>query len=183
MPGAEEGYGAAALVLVVFWVDVEEAGLADAASAWILGDGASVPYVETVAVVGLVEVAVNHVLVVVDGTGSASEVATVEGVLQVADVEDVGGWQTLSGRQWSICITLIELVVEEDVLLPCVVVHDTLVSILDTRVSGARDDVRDVAGLVSDIVDGERVLVVAVANISAVVTSIRPTVDNTLYYN
>lgn len=72
-PGAEEGDDAATLELVVLGVDVEEAGLADAVTGGVLCDGADVPDIEAVAVVGLVEHVVLDVLVVINGAELASE--------------------------------------------------------------------------------------------------------------
>src|SRR5687768_3583016 len=48
-PRAKESDGTATLLLVIFGVDVEEAGLADAVTRGILGDGADVPNVEAIA--------------------------------------------------------------------------------------------------------------------------------------
>jgi len=66
-------------------------------------------------------------------------------------------------------VALVELVVEEDVLLPCSVVDDSLMDVLRARVGEDGNDVRDIADLVSDIVDGKRVFVVAVADIPSIV--------------
>lgn len=115
----------------------------------------------------------------IDGTGLTGVVTGVYGLLKVADVKDVSGGKTL-GHRADLGITLVELVVEEDVLLPRLVVDDALVDVLSAGVVADGDDVGDVAGLVGDIVDGQRVFVVTVADISAVVAGIGATVDEAL---
>ena len=67
-------------------------------------------------VVGLVVVAVDDVLVVVDGSALPFEFAAVVRVLEVADVEDVRGGEPL-GHWADLCVALVELVVDEEVLL------------------------------------------------------------------
>lgn len=83
-------------------------------------------------------------------------------------------------RSSNTSISLIELIVEEQILLPGRIVDDTLVNILGTRERGDADDGALVANLVGDVVDGEGVLVVAVANILAVVALVGTAVDETL---
>lgn len=160
VPGAEESDGAAAFVLVIFRVDVEEAGFADGAAGGVFSDGASVPDVEAVAVVGLVEVAVYHVLIVIDGASSAGEVAAVEGIFEIADVEDVCRWETL-GHGAYVGVSLVEFVVEEEIFLPSAVVDSALMGVLNAGVSGLADDCGLVASFVGDIVNSEGVLVVS----------------------
>lgn len=91
-PGAEESNGSTALVLVIFGVDVEEARLAHAGASGVVLDGGDVDDVEAVAVVGLIKVAVDDVLVVVNGAGLSSVVSGVYGLLKRANVEDVRSW-------------------------------------------------------------------------------------------
>lgn len=170
-PRAQESNSAATLILVVFGVDVEEAGLADTAASGVRGDGVDVQDVESVAIVGLVEVVVYNVLVVVDASALALVVARVEGILQVADVEDVSGRQTL-GHRSHLCIALVEFVVEEEVLLPRDVVDRALMDVLGARVRRPRDDRRRVARLIRNIIDGKCILIARVANITAVVSGV-----------
>lgn len=138
-------------MLVVFGIDIKEASFADAVAARVFGDRANVEDGETDAVVGLVAVAIDDVLVVVDGAAFAFVVTGVKGVLEVADVEDVCGWEAL-GHGTDFCVALVELVVEEDIFLPCFVVDDTLVDVLGAGVAGDGDDVGCVSDFVGNIV-------------------------------
>lgn len=167
-PRTQERDCAAALKLVVFGVNVEEASLADIVTTGVLGDAADIQDIEAITVVGLVVVAVEDVLVVIDGAAGALVVAGVVRVFEIADVDDVGSGKTL-GHGTNFGVALVELVVEEDVLLPCSVVDDSLMDVLRARVGEDGNDVRDIADLVSDIVDGKRVFVVAVADIPSIV--------------
>jgi hypothetical protein len=124
-PRTEESDGSAALVFVIFWVYVKEACFTHACACGILGDRRRVDDVQAIAVVGLVEEAVENVLVVVNGAGPTSVVSGVHWVLEIADVEDVGGWQTL-GHWANLGVTLVELVVHEEVLLIHLVVDNTV---------------------------------------------------------
>ena len=58
------------------------------------------------------------------------------------------------------CVALVEFVVEEDVFVPCGVVDDPLVNVLNAWIGGDGDDVCDVADFVYHVVDGECVFVV-----------------------
>jgi hypothetical protein len=78
---------------------------------------------------------------------------------------------------------LIVLVVHEKVLLPLRVDGPSLVCVRGSRVSRAGNDGRRLAGftnLVGGIVDGQSVLVVAVADVTAVVFLVRAAVFDTL---
>jgi hypothetical protein len=177
-PGTEESDGSAALILIIFGVHVDETCFTHACASGILRDRGRVDYVQAVTVVGLVEKAIEDVLVVVDGASSASVVPGVHGVLEIADVEDVGGWQTL-GHRANLGVTLIKLVVHEEVLLVHFVVDNTLMDVLSTGEGCYRDDVGGVANLVRCVVDGDGVFVVAVADVTAFVPLVRATVDQT----
>ena len=123
-PGTEESDRSAALVFVILWVYIEKACFTHACTCRILLDRGGVDNVQAVAVVGLVEEAIKNVLVVVNGAGPASVVSGVHGVLEIADIEDVSGWQTLSHRA-NFGVTLVEFVVHEEILLVHFVVDDT----------------------------------------------------------
>jgi hypothetical protein len=82
----------------------------------------------------------------------------------------VGGWQAL-GHGANGCIALVEFVVEEEVLLVLFIVDDALMDVLRAGKAGDGDNVCCVADFVGDVVDGEGVLVVAVADVTAVVYS------------
>jgi hypothetical protein len=73
---------------------------------------------------------------------------------------------------------LIVLIVHDEVLLPLLVEDSTLVSVLNTLVTGDGED--GGVGLVGDIVDGEGVLVVAVADVAADVLGVGTAVDEAL---
>ena len=106
------------------------------------------------------------------------EVSAVHRVLQVADINDVSCWQAF-GHWTDISIALIELVIQEKVLLPILVVDRALVSVLGTWVAETGDDVGCVAALVSGIVDGQSVLVRCIANITTEVLLIWTAIHET----
>lgn len=117
-PGAEEGDDTTTWELVILGVDVKITRFTHVATAGVLGNVADVPHVEAVAVVGLVQVAVYNVVVVVDGALAASKVASVHGVLQITDVEDVRAGKALThGAALDLGVSLIKLVVDEDEFL------------------------------------------------------------------
>jgi hypothetical protein len=97
------------------------------------------------------------------------------GVLEVLDVDDVSGGALVSGGTSH--LLLIELVIEKEVghLLVC---EPSLVSVGDTVVGSAGDGDRH--GAAGDINDGERILVVVEANLSALVLLLRTSVDHAL---
>jgi hypothetical protein len=92
----------------------------------------------------------------------------------------------LSGRVDSgavgVDLALIKLIVHDDVSLPHGVENPTLVGVGSSDVGCAGDDGTGVteADLVGDIVDGQGVLVVAVADVTTIVLLVRSTVDNAL---
>lgn len=178
--------GAATLLVVIRRVHVEVSNLLDVLARWLLGDGGHVVDAEAGLVVGLVCETRVHKLVVVDGLDCSLVVAGVDGLLQVGDVEDVsGGVAVESGRlrvgALRVDDTLVDLVVEEEMGLPVQVENPSLVRVGSTLVGCARDDGGGLrACLVGDVVDGQRVLVVAVADIAAVVFLVRASVDNAL---
>lgn len=178
-PRSEESNCAAALELIILRVDVKETSLANRVSRRILCDGLDVENSQSGTVIALVQVSVNDVLVVVDGTALALEIAGVVGVLKVTDVEDVSSGQALSHGA-NLGVAFVEFVVKEEVLLPLLVVDYTLVNVLGSRVRGDRDDVGHVADLVGGIIDGQCVLVVAIADIASVVALVRATVHKAL---
>jgi hypothetical protein len=177
-PGTKEGNGSATLVLVILGVDIEKACLTDAGTRRVFGDTADVEHVQAVTVVGLVQVVVDNVLVVVDGSSLASIVSSVLGVLEVANVENVGGGETL-GHRTNLGITLIELIVHEEILLPCLVVYNTLVNVLSAREVCNGNNVAEIPLLVGHIVDGQRIFIVAVTDILSVVSLVWTPVHKT----
>ena len=178
VPRTEECHCATAFQFVVFWVNVKPACFANATPRWILGNGADVPDIQAIAIVGLVKIVAYDVLIVIDRPLSTCEVASVEWVLQIPNVEDMCRRQTFC--HWAdISIALVEFVVEEEVLLPGVVVYDTLMDILGSWERCPGDDVGHIASLVSDIVDCDSVLVVSIADISSIVARVWTSVDHT----
>lgn len=115
-PGTKESDGAAAFVFVIFWVHIEEACFTHACACGVLFDTGRIDDVQAVAVVGLIKKAIENVLVVVNRASPAGVVSGVHGVLKIADVEDMGGWQTL-GHWFNLGVTLVEFVIHEEVLL------------------------------------------------------------------
>jgi hypothetical protein len=106
-------------------------------------------------------------LVVIDGAGGGLVVTRVLGVLKAGDVPDVGDGEAVLGRgvgcsAIGVNLTLVKLVVHDKVCLPHGVENPALVSVRRTDVRSARNDLSGVgAVLVSHIVDGEGILVVA----------------------
>ena len=167
--------------------DIEVSDLLNAASIRVAGNGADVEDAQTGLVVGLVCETIVDELVVVDSASSRLVEAAVLGSLEVGDVPDVGGRVAILGDGVGVCIlatvdlTLIKLVVHDQVGLPVGVENPALVGVRCTLVRSARDDGRSVeALLVGNIIDGQCVLVVAVADIAAVVLLVRSTVDDAL---
>lgn len=115
-PGADELEGAAVGLVVVLGVDVEEAELLDEAAGGVLGEGADVDDAQAGAVVGLVGDAVDDELVVVDAVGLGLVHARLLGVLEVADVPEVGDGVAVGGG--ADAVVLVVLVVEDEELLP-----------------------------------------------------------------
>jgi len=168
-------------------VDVKVSNLFDLGAVGELGDAGDVEDAEAGLVVGLVVKTVVDVLVVVDGAGRGLVVAGDDGRLEVLDVPDVGhGEAVLGGRvngsAVGVDLALVELIVHDDVGLPHGIENPALMGVGSTDVRSARDDCTSVteANLVGDVVDGQGVLVVAVANVTAVVLLVRSTVDNAL---
>lgn len=75
-------------------------------------------------------------------------------------------------------LLLIQLIVHQQELLVLRVQHPPLVRVRRTLVRDARDDLG--VRFIGDVVDGERVLVVAVADLDAVVARVGPAVDEAL---
>ena len=168
-------------------VDVKVGNLLDLGAVGELGNAGDVEDAETGLVVGLVVKTVVYVLVVVDGAGGGLVVAGDDGLLEVLDVPDVGHGEAVFGRRVNgstvgVDLALVKLIVHDDVGLPHGIKDPTLVGVRSTDVRSARDDGTSVteANFVGDIVDGQGVLVVTVANVTAVVLLVRSTVDNAL---
>lgn len=150
--------------------------LAHAVTRRVGGDGADVVDTETGHVVGLPDETVLDVLVVVDGGDGSLVETSLLGVLEVTDVPDVGHRVLVLSR--AVGTELINLVIHDEKLLPLSVEDPTLVSVGSTLVAGNGDDAR--VGLVGDIVDGEGILVVAIADVMAQVLLMRAPVNEAL---
>lgn len=123
-PRAKESNSSAALIFVIFGIDVEETRFTHASACGVLFDGGEVDNVQAIAVVGLVEEAIEDVLIVVDGAGFAGVIPSIYGLLKITNVEDMRGRQTLS--HWAnLGVTFVELVVHEQIFLVHLVVDDT----------------------------------------------------------
>ena len=115
----------------------------------------------------------------IDGAALALEVTAIMRILQVADVEDVRGGQALRhGTDFG--VALVELVIQEEVFLPLLIVHYALVDVLCAGERGDGDDVSEIALLVRHFVDGQCVFVVAVADVAPVVPLVWAAVDEAL---
>ena len=202
-PGAKESNSAASLVFVVLWIHVEEASLTHPRASRIIPHGGDINYIEAVAIVGLVKIAVEDVLVVVDRPGLSGIVASVHRVLEVANVKDVSGGQTLchwtdmrvafiklvicrkrrvqvSGISWTPGGFLSSPLTHEEVLLVHYIVHGTLMDILRAREGRDGNDVGNIANLIRRVVDGDRVLIISVADVTAFVPLVWASVNQTL---
>lgn len=175
-PGASEGNVAAAGLGVVIWEDVEEGDLLDTLAGGVAGHGGDVKNAETSAVVGLEGQAVVHVLIVVDGAHRGLVDTGLLWCAEVTNVPDKSGGEAVRGRPGS--VFLIQLVIKQEVLLVVGIEDDTLVRVGRAGVASPGDD--GGGGLVGDIVDGQRVLVVAIADVAASVASVRSAVDQAL---
>lgn len=175
-PGASERHVAAAGLGIVIGEDVEEGNLLDTLAGRVAGHGGDVENAETSAVVGLEGQAVVHVLIVVDGTNRGLVDTGLLWCAEVTDVPDISGREAVRGR--SSAIFLIQLVIKQEVLLVVGVEDDALVRVGRASVASPGDDGR--SGLVSDVVDGQRVLVVAIADVAASVTGVGSAVDQAL---
>jgi len=172
--------------LIVLREDIEVGNLLDLAAVGVLGNGADIEDTETGLVVGLVGETLVDELVVVDGAGGGLVVTGVLGLLKVGDVPDVGDRETVlggrvGGSAGRVDLTLVKLIVHDKVSLPHGVENPALVGVRGTDVGSARDDLSGVGTvLVGHIVDGESVLVVAVADVTAEVLLVRSAVHNAL---
>lgn len=172
--------------LIILREDVEVSDLLDLAAIGELGNGADVKDTETGLVVGLVGKTLVDELVVVDGAGGGLVVTGVLGLLKVGDIPDVGDREAVLGGRvgggaGGVDLTLVELIVHDKVSLPHGVKNPALVSVGSADVGSARDDLSGLGTvLVGDIVDGEGVLVVAVADVTAKVLLVRSAVHNAL---
>lgn len=156
---------------------VQPGDFTDRVAGRIAGDGTDVEYPQAGAVVGLVVETIDDVLVMVDGLDLRAVDTRVLGVLQVTNVPDVGDRVPRSGRANT--PLLVELVVKNEELLVLRVQDPALVSVGSAFIADARYDVCDI-GLVRDIVNGQGVLIVAVADVSALVPLIRTSARKTL---
>lgn len=172
--------------LIVLREDIKVGDLLDLAAVGVLGDGADVKDAETGLVVGLVGETLVDELVVVDGAGGGLIVTGVLGLLEVGDVPDVCDRETVlggrvGGSAGGVDFTLVKLIVHDKVGLPHGVEDPALVGVGCADVRSARDDLSGVgAVLVGHIVDGEGVLVVAVADVTAKVLLVGSAVHNAL---
>jgi hypothetical protein len=171
---------------VVTGVDVKVSNLLDLGTVGEFGDGADVEDAETGLVVGLEGKTVVDELVVVDHAGGGLVVAGDLGGFEVLDVPNVGDSKTiLSGGSDSsavgVDLALVELIVHDEMGLPVLVGDPALVGVRGAGVGSAGDDGSSADTLlVGDIVDGQSVLVVTVADITSVVLLVGTTVHNAL---
>merc|ERR1712000_735125 len=90
--------------------------------------------------------------------------AALLGVFEVGDVQDVGHWVLISGG--ASILVLIVFIVQEDVLVPFRVDEPALMGVGGTDVAELAEHSALVdTGLLSGVVDGECILVVAEADI------------------
>lgn len=173
-------------LVIIFREDIKVSNLLDPLARGNKGDAGDIEDTETGLVVGLVSETVVDILVVVDGAHAGLVVAGLHGLLEVLDVPDVGDGVTVLGGGFGVGVSgvdfaLVELVVHYEMGLPVGVENPALMSVGGALVGSAGDDGSGLGSdLVGDIVDGERVLVVAVADVAAVVLLVGSTVDDAL---
>lgn len=114
-PGTDKGGSSSTRKIVVLGINVEPRSLANLGSRRILGNGTAVEDSETSTVVGLVDVVFDDILVVVDKLGGMLEVASLLGVLEIANVPDEGNGETVSSR--AVAVLLVKLIVKDKELL------------------------------------------------------------------
>lgn len=165
---------------VVLGVDVEETLSLDALSSRVLADAADIMHPDTSTVVALVGKSIDDVEVVVDALAVSGEESTGSlGVAEVGEIDDVG--DRAAGCSWTDGLLLIELIVQEDVLVPVALSPPSLMAVGSAGVGESRDDLRcRVAVLHGGVVDGDGVLVVANANVATAELSVRTVVGDTL---
>ncbi len=168
-------------------VDIKVGNLLDLGAVGEAGDAGDIEDAETGLVVGLVVKTVVNVLVVVDGTSGGLVVAGNDRLLKVLDIPNISHGETILCRAVNsgavgVDLALVKLIIHDDVGLPHGVKNPTLMSVRSSDVGSAGDDGTSIteADLVGDVVDGQGVLIVAVANVAAVVLLVRSTVDNAL---
>lgn len=178
-PGADKVDDAAVGQVVVFRVDVEEGDFVDAVARGVGRDGADVEDAQARPVVALVAQAVEDVLVVVDRVRLGLVDARLFRVFEVRDVEDVRHGEPV-GRRARV-VFLVEFVVDQEVRLPVQVEDPALMRVAGADVRGLGDDGGRVdAEFVRDVVDGQGVLIVAVADFLAFVFRVGAVVDDAL---
>lgn len=175
-PGAVEINKTAAGKVVVLGVDVEVGNFADRVAGGVGGDRGDIIDADTSGIVGLVGEAVNDVLVVVNSSHRGLVKTSVLGSFEGGDVPNVGhGVAVCCGADG---LFLIVLVVHKEVLLPVLVQNPALMGVGSAFVGSTRDDLGGV--LVGYVVDGEGVLIVTVANVTAFVFLVWAMVDQAL---
>jgi hypothetical protein len=171
---------------IITGVDVEVGNFLDLGAVGELGDGADVEDAETGLVVGLEGKTVVDELVVVDHAGGGLVVAGDLGGFEVLDVPDVRDCETVLGggsdsSAVGVDLALVELVIHDEMGLPVLVGDPALVSVRGAGVGSAGNDGTSADTLlVGDVVDGQGVLVVTVADITSVVLLVRTTVHDAL---
>lgn len=131
-PGADEGGKTVADFSVILGVNVDEGGLANIASSGVLGDRAGVENAETSTVIGLVDEVIDNVLVVIDGLDLGLVETGLLGVLEVADIPNIGDRESVFGG--SVPTDLIKLVIEDEEFLVVDVNNGALVGVAGTLV-------------------------------------------------
>jgi hypothetical protein len=169
-----------ALARIILGIDIKERFRSHALTRGILLNRSNIVHPDAIPVIRLVRKAVYDVQVVVDALLiRGPEVARVLGVLQVREVGDVGdGAPRGSGAGF---VLLVQLVVEQDVLVPVALGPPALVHVRGAGVGQLGEDLgRGLAVLGGGVVDGDGVLVVADADVAAAVTAVRPVVGHAL---
>ena len=96
---------------------------------------------------------------------------------EILDVHDVCDWEAIGCLSTS--AEFVELIVKHNVLLVLAIENRALVDVTCSWVCDLRDDVGDI-GFVRDIVDGQRIFVVAIADITAFIALVWAVIHDAL---
>lgn len=166
---------------IVFRVNIEKRVSRHTTSGRISADGPRVVNPNPGSVVGLISQSIDDVEIVIDGfMVCGEECASRSRVAEVGEVDDVGDWTSRSSRATG--IALVELVVEQDVLVPVALCPPALMAVRCAWVGEGRQDFRGVGHAVfgGRVVDGDSVFVVADADVAAAEAAVGAVVCNAL---
>lgn len=175
-PSADKVYDPTTRRLIILGVNIKESDFLDTLPSGILLYTGDIQDAQAGAVVALVDKVAFDVLVMVDTADGGFVVSCLLRGTEVSDVPDVRDWESVCSQSGA--VVLVVLVVHDQVLLPVLVKDAPLVGVRCSLVGGDGDD----AGIrpVGHVVDGEGVLVVPVADVSALEFLVGASIHETL---